>query len=86
MSHCGEVSGACRQAFEPFGGFLKAVNAARRGLPADELLEMKGFNGEIMTADPDYTTPRARDLEIIYIAFDVLYCDGQVAPPLHCSR
>ena len=40
---------------------------------------MKGFNGEIMTADPEYTTPCARDLEIIYIAFDVLYCDGQVS-------
>ncbi|KAK9834174.1 hypothetical protein WJX81_005346 [Elliptochloris bilobata] len=66
-----------RQAFEPFGGFLKAVNAARSGRAADELLEMNGFNGEIMTADPDYTTPRVRDLEVVYVAFDVLYCDGQ---------
>ncbi len=69
-----------RQAFEPFGGFRGAVNAARKGASPDSELEMSGWDGAIYQADPDYTHPRVRDLELVFIAFDVLYCDGQVRP------
>ena len=66
-----------RQAFEPFGGFRGAVNAARKGSSPDSELEMSGWDGAIYQADPDYTHPRVRDLELVFIVFDVLYCDGQ---------
>ncbi len=63
--------------FEPFGGVRTVMEAATSGLPPEHLLDMQNWDGSLMSADPDYQKPFVRDVEVILIAFDVLYCDGQ---------
>lgn len=53
------------------------MNAAKTGKSGDELLEMNGFNGDVMTGDPDYETPHVKDLELVFVAWDVLYMRNQ---------
>lgn len=75
-----------REIFEPFGGLKPAVNAAKTNKAGDELLEMNGFNGDVMTGDPDYQTPHVRDLELVFVAWDVLYLRNQarILPAARC--
>ena len=70
---------SCRRTFEPFGGLKPAVNAAKTDKAGDELLEMNGFDGDVMTGDPDYVTPQVKDLELVFVAWDVLYWRQQAS-------
>ena len=67
----------CRRTFEPFGGIKRAANAARDGQAPDSIVEMTNQGG-LMTTVPGYEAPRVRDLCLMYIAFDILYTNGQV--------
>jgi hypothetical protein len=67
-----------RKKFEPFGGMKSAVLAARDNRGPDELLEMSGWNGDTMTSDPDYEIPYVKDLELVFVVFDILYLRNQV--------
>jgi hypothetical protein len=59
------------------------MHAARDDRDGEALLEMSGWDGEVMTSDPDYKTPQVKELEIVLIVWDVLYMRGQVpASPL----
>ena len=64
--------------FEPFGGIKSAVIAARDNEPGDMRLKLAGFNGDQMTSDPDYEQPLVKELELVLVVFDILYCRGQV--------
>ena len=68
----------CRKVFEPFGGMKSAVIAARDNEPGDTRLKLAGFNGDQMTSDPDYDQPLVKELELVLVVFDILYCRGQV--------
>jgi len=69
---------SCRKMFEPFGGMKSAVIAARDNEPGDSRLKLTGFNGDQMTSDPNYEAPLVKELELVLVVFDVLYCKGQV--------
>lgn len=53
------------------------VIAAREGRPGDAYISMKS-HGAVNTSDPDYDTPQLKDLQLVFIAFDILYVDDQV--------
>lgn len=55
-----------------------AVLAAKDNKGPDELLEMNGWNGDVLTSDPDYQTPFVKDLELVFVVFDILYVHEQV--------
>ena len=55
-----------------------AVIAARDNEPGDNRLKLTGFNGDQMTSDPNYEAPLVKELELVLVVFDVLYCKGQV--------
>ena len=76
---CGDAGGR-RRYFEPFGGLKAAVIAARDNRDGEALLEMNGFNGDTMTSDPDYQTPQVKDLEIVFVVWDILYMRNQARP------
>ena len=59
-----------------------AVIAARDNEPGDTRLKPAGFNGDQMTSDPDYDQPLVKELELVLVVFDILYCRGQVPYPL----
>ncbi|GLI63887.1 hypothetical protein VaNZ11_007004 [Volvox africanus] len=63
-----------RQVFEPFGGLSSAMDAINRGAAPSERMKMK-MGTSINTSDPDYVFPTAADVEVIFVAFDVLYID-----------
>ena len=65
----------CSCKFEPFGGIKSVFNAAKEVRPKGETLDLRS---EFMSSQPDYIVPTFGDIEVIYIAFDVLYCDNQV--------
>ena len=52
--------------------------AARDNEPGDTRLKLAGFNGDQMTSDPDYEQPLVKELELVLVVFDILYCRGQV--------
>ena len=52
------------------------MNAAKVGAPADEMLSMSN-SGTLYAGDPEYECPQAGDLEIVYVAFDILYKDEE---------
>lgn len=62
----------CRKFFEPFTGIHPTVAAAQARNDPAELVEM-AQKGVVYNADPDYITPKVKDLEIVFIAFDILY-------------
>lgn len=55
-----------------------AVLAARDNRNGNDLLEMNGWNGDVMTSDPDYEIPYVKDLELVFVVFDILYLRNQV--------
>ncbi len=59
-----------------------AVLAAKDNKGPDEKLEMNGWHGDTMTSDPDYETPFVKDLELVFVVFDILYLRDQVNPAL----
>ncbi|KAK9803302.1 hypothetical protein WJX72_010348 [[Myrmecia] bisecta] len=65
-----------RKVFEGFGTFKSLIVAARDGRPGDSTLDFTeaetGYSG-----DPSYENPTINDLEIVYVAFDVLYYENQ---------
>lgn len=77
MTDCNPPS-ACRRVFEPFGGMKSAVIAARDNEPGDSRLKLTGFNGDLMTSDPEYEAPLVKELELVLVVFDILYVNGQV--------
>jgi len=72
----------CRKVFEPFGGIRSAFSAARDGKPADSQIEMASSEG-LYTSDPDYTPPCVGDIELVFIAFDILFVDEEVCWTSH---
>ncbi|GLC37312.1 hypothetical protein PLESTM_000567400 [Pleodorina starrii] len=64
-----------RQVFEPFGGLTAVIDAINRGAGPSERIRMK-MGSSINTSDPDYVFPTAGEVELIYVAFDVLFIDG----------
>ena len=79
---------ACRRVFEPFGGMKSAVIAARDNEPGDSRLKLTGFNGDLMTSDPEYEAPLVKEVELVLVVFDILYVNGQVRimPPTACLQ
>lgn len=71
------LSACCRKVFEPFGGIRSAFTAARDGKPVDSQIEMASSGG-LFTSDPDYAPPCVGDIEIVFIAFDILFVDEEV--------
>lgn len=67
----------CRKVFEPFGGLKSAFTAARDGRSVDTQIEMARGEG-LFTADPDYIAPTVGDIELIFIAFDILFMGDEV--------
>jgi len=67
----------CRKVFEPFGGIRSAFSAARDGKPVNSQIEMASSEG-LYTSDPDYTPPYVGDIELVFIAFDILFVDEEV--------
>ena len=63
--------------FEPFGGLKSAFTAARDGRSVDTQIEMARGEG-LFTADPDYIAPTVGDIELIFIAFDILFMGDEV--------
>ena len=55
-----------------------AVIAARDNEPGDSRLKLTGFNGDLMTSDPEYEAPLVKELELVLVVFDILYVNGQV--------
>lgn len=68
---------ACRKVFEPFGGLKSAFTAARDGKSADTQIEMARGEG-LFTSNPDYIAPLVGDIELVFIAFDILFVDEEV--------
>ena len=75
--------GCCRKIFEPFGGLKPAMHAARDDRDGEALLEMNGWEGDVMTSDPDYQTPQVKELEIVFVVWDVMYMRGAVRTVPH---
>ncbi|DBA86388.1 TPA: hypothetical protein ACH3X2_005613 [Trebouxia sp. C0005] len=65
-----------RKVFEPFGGIRSAFSAARDGKPVDSQIEMASSEG-LYTSDPDYNPPCVGDIELVFIAFDILFVDEE---------
>ncbi|DBA75732.1 TPA: hypothetical protein ACH3X1_010149 [Trebouxia sp. C0004] len=65
-----------RKVFEPFGGIRSAFSAARDGKPVDSQIEMASSEG-LYTSDPDYTPPCVGDIELVFIAFDILFVNEE---------
>eukprot|EP00878_Enallax_costatus_P034010 GHUV01037610.1.p1 GENE.GHUV01037610.1~~GHUV01037610.1.p1 ORF type:complete len:234 (+),score=60.74 GHUV01037610.1:65-766(+) len=73
-----------RGVFEAFGGLRSSMIAAKEGLPRDEVIRMTN-QGADYSADPDYVHPTAGDIELVYIAFDLLFIGDEsiITRPLH---
>ncbi len=67
----------CRKVFEPFGGIRSAFTAAKDGKAIDSQIEMASSEG-LFTSDPDYTPPCVGDIELVFIAFDILFVEEEV--------
>ena len=67
----------CRKVFEPFGGIRSAFTAAKDGKSVDSQIEMASSEG-LYTSDPDYAPPCVGDIELVFIAFDILFVDEEV--------
>ena len=65
-----------------------AVIAARDNEPGDSRLKLTGFNGDLMTSDPEYEAPLVKELELVLVVFDILYVNGQVCimPSTACQQ
>ena len=65
-----------------------AVIAARDNEPGDSRLKLTGFNGDLMTSDPEYEAPLVKELELVLVVFDILYVNGQacIVPPTACLQ
>ena len=68
---------AHRKVFEPFGGIRSAFTAAKDGRPVDSQIEMASSEG-LYTSDPDYAPPCVGDIELVFVAFDMLFVDQEV--------
>lgn len=55
------------------------MTAARDGKPVDSQIEMASSEG-LFTSDPDYASPCVGDIQLVYIAWDILFLDEQVCP------
>ncbi|KIY93113.1 Putative DNA ligase 4 [Monoraphidium neglectum] len=69
--------------FEPFGSLKAVVNAARNGAKGGARIETDSRMGG---GDPSWDCPNAEDVEIVFVAFDVLYQTGAGSvthEPLH---
>ena len=79
---------AHRKVFEPFGGIRSAFTAAKDGRPVDSQIEMASSEG-LYTSDPDYAPPCVGDIELVFVAFDMLFVDQEVRRDLgivlHCT-
>ena len=71
--------------FEPFGGIRSAFTAAKEGKPVDSQIEMASSEG-LFTSDPDYAPPCVGDIELVFIAFDILFVDEEVRLSAHLGR
>lgn len=69
--------------FEPFGGIRSAFSAAKDGKPMDSTIEMASSEG-LYTSDPDYNPPCVGDIELVFIAFDILFVDEEVGCSVCC--
>ena len=53
------------------------MTAARDGKPVDSQIEMASSEG-LNTSDPDYAPPYVGDIQLVYIAWDILFVDEEV--------
>eukprot|EP00873_Tetraselmis_striata_P028525 jgi/Tetstr1/448789/TSEL_036023.t1 len=60
-----------QKTFEPFNVLTPAFDAIRKGMKRGTRL--KADYEKIYTANPDYVTPSVEDVEIMYVAFDIIY-------------
>ena len=69
-----------RKQFEPFGTLKTSFRAAKEAMPADTVLNMSDpmNGGDLGTADSGYEFPKAQDMEIFYICFDVIHDGSEV--------
>lgn len=64
-----------RRHFEPFNSVSAVLTAIKERQPPDRLLVTGGHLLHLVP-DPDYQRPRIGDVELVYIAFDVLFWGG----------
>lgn len=65
-----------RSQFEPFGGLKSVIHAAAAGISGSQRLEVRDWEGvKLEETDSDYAPPLLQDVELIYIAFDIIYLD-----------
>ena len=64
--------------FEPFGGLKSAFTAARDGKSVETQIEMTRGEG-LFTTDPDYCAPLVGEIELMFIAFDILFVGEEVS-------
>ncbi len=75
----------CSNRFEPFGGLKSAINAAREGRPPDTILRVDDLD-----LPEGFEPGRVGDVELVYVAFDILYVDdgvrslGPIGQCVHC--
>ncbi|KAL6769116.1 LIG4 [Auxenochlorella protothecoides x Auxenochlorella symbiontica] len=70
--------------FEPFGGLKTVMHAAGRRSRPGEQLEVTDLEGlGLEESDPTYSPPRIKDVELVYIAFDIVYLDDR--PTTHLA-
>eukprot|EP00879_Flechtneria_rotunda_P020198 GHRR01021239.1.p1 GENE.GHRR01021239.1~~GHRR01021239.1.p1 ORF type:complete len:808 (+),score=213.95 GHRR01021239.1:1223-3646(+) len=63
--------------FEVFGGLRSAMIAAREGKGPDEIIRITDRGTADFTADPYYVHPTVADIELVYIAFDILFHEDE---------
>ena len=56
------------------------MTAARDGKPVDSHIEMASSEG-LNTSDPDYAPPCVGDIQLVYIAWDILFVGEEVRQP-----
>ena len=72
----------CRKKFEPFGGLKSAFKLANSAAPITARVNIaaRGEDDDSQPSEDDPAMPTVADLEIMYVAFDVLFAGGQVSP------
>ena len=76
-----------RRRFEPFGGLKSTVQAAAAGSPGSQRLEVRDWEGtRLEELDDSYSPPLLQDVELVFVAFDVVYLDDRPVAHLPLSE
>ena len=71
------VYNKARNKFEEFGTLKGAANAAWDGKAPQETIELTDWEGNALRYAEGNDQLQVKDLELVYVAFDILYLDGK---------